>query len=160
MNHEKGIGKDDEPLAYIHQLNNERKITICNNSGIDMEISLYDIIGHNNEVMDDDVMSVFLESGRSIVINAGAMTKMNMTPSESTVDLIGERETIIGVSLDHVVGDSIKKIALLSKESIQNARYLIEPVVEFCMQNQRLRSASKNGLGIDTGVDILSSQNW
>lgn len=125
-----------------------------------MEISLYDIIGHNNEVMDDDVMSVFLESGRSIVINAGAMTKMNMTPSESTVDLIGERETIVGVSLDHVVGDSIKKIALLPKESIQNARYLIEPVVEFCMQNQRLRSASKNGLGIDTGVDILSSQNW
>ena len=75
--------------------------------------------------------------------------------------MVGARNPILNIPLhDDDKKPSKIKLPLSPKEIVNNVKYSFQPVVEWCMQNQRLRSAYHAISAIDEGMDLLSNQIW
>lgn len=113
---------------------------------------------------------------------------LNLAPS--SIKEVGERETVFDLPIETSPGRSLHLRVLIpssapegcytseigldrsasgmtspgilqTEESyLNNAFYHAEPVVEWCMQNQRLRSSTVDVFSLQKGRDLLSSSVW
>lgn len=119
---------------------------------------------------------------------SAAAVQVSLKLSPSNTEVIGEREEIAGLPISSSLGDSVSvhtlKPALLDNVKFGSVRgsrsgrsspetvhsevtravvytyYHAEPVVEWCMQNQRLRSNTVDLYSLEKGRDLLSASIW
>lgn len=104
-----------------------------------------------------------------------ASTKLSLKLASSSLEVAGERETITDLPIVSLLGTSASvyilkpvQLATLSgseppescQSDFKNLHCNAEPVVEWCMQNQRLRSSTIDLYSLEKGMDLLSSRNW
>lgn len=116
-------------------------------------------------------------------------TKLSLQTASTNFNSIGERETLFGLPISSPLGHSVSTHLLkpkgAEKASIGQQRnslvhrsspetvhtemangacdyvnYHAEPVVEWCMQNQRLRSSTVDLYSLKKGKDLLSASIW
>lgn len=80
------------------------------------------------------------------------------SPLEHTISLHILR-AVAGTS-DSILTQNSPRSADVDKNASSNISYQTEPVVEWCMQNQRLRSSTVDLFSLEKGHDLLSSGIW
>ena len=150
------------------QNNSKGIVSVYNESGIDFYICLDNdaYTDVDAEVFKDTESFVLLKYGESILLETtgsdvvGCFTKVALIPSPKSAQLIGRRNPIYDVQVHTHEEDKTLKLPLIPKLYVMKVNYSSEPVVEWCMQNQRIRSSCTNVSAIDKGLDLLSSQTW
>ena len=73
----------------------------------------------------------------------------------------GEREALTGLQILNT-GDNFATIHTMKCKRDENlpSSSLLEPVIEFCMQNQRLRPDLSDIFSLQKGGDLLSAITW
>jgi hypothetical protein len=143
-------------------------VSISNESGCDFLLFSMDVI----ETLGDDIY--FEEDPSCIHLNHGENITLNSPNSDGFImgskaalivaveseKYIGQRKHILDLPIYSSEDLSSSKFPLIPKQNATKAHYSIEPIVEWCMQNQRLRSACSNISGVDKGNDLLSNSIW
>jgi hypothetical protein len=130
-----------------------------------------------------------ITSDRNSGLPSGFIPKLKLQLTPSAVSQIGDREPLLNLPIFSAVGQRISLHRLqpifgkdrneasgvpvpgrcspdtvLSENSritqTEYAYYNAEPVVEWCMQNQRLRTNVADCYSLTKGKDLLSSQIW
>lgn len=174
------LGRDFVPCEYEtvkkaqhggHGMANKNvgNVFIKNESGLDFYISqlpsIYDDDTDRDIAKDDDSL-ILLRHGNTIVLNLTESDKFDdnlkvvLIPSPDSVHLIGERKPIVNIPIPKAGERSSRTFPLFPKQGPMHAKVYIEPVVEWCMQNQRIHSACNNLSCVDIGVDLLSNKIW
>eukprot|EP00980_Cylindrotheca_fusiformis_P028317 scaffold22592_cov129-Cylindrotheca_fusiformis.AAC.3 len=119
---------------------------------------------------------------------SAASVKVCLKIAASGAEIVGEREEISGLPISSPLGDSVSVHTLRpaavrsgklesclvgelsnletvysdseSASATSYAYYHAEPVVEWCMQNQRLRSNTVDLYSLEKGRDLLSASIW
>lgn len=159
----------DDTVVNSRRHSRDEGITIDNQTGVDFYLSLMTAIHDiefSSDALEEDDSLILLKHGESILIHPesddgfDSVAKVVLFPSSSSVDLIGEREPIFDVPIVETGKYSFIKFPLAPKQHFAASKYSIEPTVEWCMQNQRVRSAYSNLSNIDKGMDLLSNVIW
>ena len=113
-------------------------------------------------------------------------TKLRLRLSSSSTEIVGERESVsnLPISSTHGVSSTLhilrpvvqlgfqqmhgqdsgrfspETVLTEATRSVDCSSYHAEPVVEWCMQNQRLRSNTVDLFSLEKGMDLLSSTIW
>jgi hypothetical protein len=141
-------------------------ITLHNDSGIDFYISPINFELDQSIDIDDykhDDMFVLLQHNQRTSFdlplneNLKSPPKIVLIPDSNCVNQIGQRRPILNVTIQTDGEPSISRYPLTSTDTID---YEHEPIVEWCMQNQRIRSVHSNISAVDKGVDLLSNTTW
>ncbi len=162
----------ENETSYIpsknHKIDNPT-ITFSNTSGADFFLCFEDelkTLEIDYSVCERDPSSILLQHGERIVLNSSELDKFDknatiaLVIASEAVNLIGDRKPIIDVPFYATEEKFVAKFPLVAKRDVSKAHYSSEPVVEWCMQNQRLRSAFSNISGVDKGLDLLSNNIW
>ena len=110
---------------------------------------------------------------------AAASAKLSMKLAPSSVEIVGQREAIMDLPVLSTDNNSasIYMLKPIQRDtspasgssddfqqeeagSLNDSQYDAEPVVEWCMQNQRLRSGTMDLYSLDKGRDLLSAGMW
>lgn len=133
--------------------------------------------------------SGLVHNGRTMNVDSVCATKgggltFSLRVAPSATEMIGERDSVYDLPVEAISGDSQKLYLLKSSRPglVHLQRVLegraspdtvftegtahgtlsltAEPIVEFCMHNQRLRATVGDIYGIPKGCDLLSSSLW
>jgi hypothetical protein len=122
--------------------------------------------------------SIFDIAGfQSDLEETAAAIRLSLQLTPSSIDIVGEREILAGLpisssfgdslfvhTLKPVVRDSLKGASGSGRSGVETvtdyAYHNAEPVVEWCMQNQRLRSSTVDLYSLEKGRDLLSASIW
>ncbi len=147
---------------------NPNTVKISNNSGVDMYICRMEhikTIDLESVSFEDDSRFHLLKCGKSIIMTSNPQriesnAKVALLLSSSSVDLLGVRKPIFNAPLNCNNAEEQTTLVLCPEKPICHKKYAFEPVVEWCMQNQRLRQAYHNTSALEQGMDLLSNQIW
>ena len=146
----------------------KKKIKIFNNSGVNffvaqMQSKLLDEKSDSESFEDQASLgkSKMLRSGSyERVLDLGDEACLGLMPvlTEEQEKTLCERAPILDVPLHPA--KEIEILHLSPKVSNYSGNDGAEPVIEYCFQNQRLRSAFSDFSALENGTDLLSSQVW
>ena len=166
--------KENSPLPFAtsasfsrgkNKLRNERNSRIVNECGCDILICSMKAIETSSRrqgrLEESSPGCALITSGSSIDLETSSFA-ISLTPL--TEAMIGERQSLIDLpvvssaenSPHFYVFESLNKhrSALTSDDERNADLYDIEPVVEWCCENQRLRSSKPDLYSLDEGEDI------
>lgn len=159
---------DDDCFKEKPEHMNPDEVVIKNDSGVDFFLCFMEDL--ENLELDDSMLE---DNGIFLLVRHGQSKKMTCYPegtgsnqrialllAAESEDLVGVRNPIFNIPFQCSDAEKIIKFPLLPEESVTNVKYKFEPVVEWCMQNQRLRPAYHSVSAIDRGMDLLSNQIW
>jgi hypothetical protein len=155
-------------------------IRIKNQAGFDLHV-IPDSTAFSSE-------SGLVPNGREVTIESVATDReglrFSLRAAASAIERIGERDSVYDLPVESMSGDSPKLYLLKSSrpglaqlQRMADGRtspdtvftegtlggplsLAAEPVVEFCMHNQRMRSAVGDLYSLQKGSDLLSSSLW
>lgn len=100
----------------------------------------------------------------SDIIKTTACPTLAITLSASAKELVGKRKHITNMPITSVENNSMTLHSLSplhsNDDEENNSFYNYAHVVEWCMQNQRLRSSTSDVYSLQKGEDLLSSVMW
>ena len=172
--------KENSPLPFAtsasfargkHKPRTERNSRIVNECGCDILFCSMKAIETSSRrqgrLEESSPGCALITSGSSIDLETSSFA-ISLTPL--TEAMIGERQSLIDLPVvssaenfpHFYVFESLNKHrSALTSDNERNADlYDIEPVVEWCCENQRLRSSKPDVYSLDEGEDILSSSTW
>lgn len=153
-----------------------KTIHLSNESGLDIAICPMGVIlalglKERAEFDENDPGCLFVNNNCTKIVD-GRFGRFKSVNSSSTVPRIalrampraddgyGERAPFYDLPLYTDNDDFFSKHDLDPVEDVVNQLYSIEPVIEWCIQNQRLKSACTDISNLSNGVDLLSSTVW
>ena len=152
-----------------------RAIHISNESGLDIAICPMGVITalglkEKAEFDENDPGCLFVNSNCTRTVDgrfgrfksdnlSSAVPRIALRAMPRADDGYGERLPIYDLPL-FTENDFFSNLNLEPVDDISKQSYTIEPVVEWCIQNQRLKSACADISKLPPGVDLLSSTVW
>jgi len=131
--------------------------SLRNDSGIDLIIS-------QKEPLRAEVEEILIESGNCTPINFNETFSVDLKLGDKSKILLGNYLPLHDLSILPKDEEINILYYLIPEHSSKQTRRRIpdnmEPVVEYCIQNQRLRSAFNDISALDDGSDLLSSETW
>jgi hypothetical protein len=164
------IQRTNEFSKAPHVESVKKRIKILNDSGVNFILAPMrpDIDDEKSDLesLDSSLIQMRSKSLKNgcidYVTDTGITSKLGLILNEDKDRVIGDREPVLDLPLHSTKNTEI--FFLMPKHS-DNANDIsigpnVEPIVEYCIQNQRLRSAFNGSSTLDAGADLLSSQIW
>jgi len=158
-----GVDIDDNPAALstigLRTATETRSIHFQNLSGANVIVVLFENSSRSVEKM--VVAGSSVELGRYV---RDRTHEVRIRLAVETHESLGERYPLDAIPLPSSSGmtstiHSLRPVASMDYSGANSYLYA-EPVVEWCMHNQRLRSTSSDVYSISRGQDLLSSSVW
>lgn len=148
----------------------KKRIKITNNSGVNFVIAPMRISTDERKSDLESLDSSMTHSrGKSLkdgdsefISDTGIDSQVGLILNEDKDHSVGLREALLDIPL-HFSRNS--EIFYLIPKEVEHSNEVsivpnIEPIIEYCIQNQRLRSAFSGASNLENGADLLSSQTW
>ena len=156
----------DPNVPFFDLARKEHNLYFCNDTGIDLLISAKPTVlkgSQNMSKADNELIPV--AAGAEILLSldhfpAGKLPFLVLAVPESGEAVVGKRRNISGLGIG-VSNEPTKSIHSLLPVSDHDILYPeVEPVTEWCTENQRLHSTISDVYDLERGVDFLSSCIW
>lgn len=163
-----------------------RSITVENCCGLDLVVSYEDTSNSNRKQSIKTGMKSTFSTDVDGSDSATIGGHFHLHLAQSAISIVGDRSPITSLPLNNIETPhifllrpttTIASLLALREEALlehsgksspakhhmgvsDSARFYAEPVVEWCMQNQRLKSSVVDIFSLPKGRDLLSSQVW
>ncbi len=167
---DKNQDSTESSTTFHRQTDQESKsklVKIKNDSGINLmvcptESSQSDC--HNyDDIQSNSSNAILLESGTDITIETGGDTLLTLAVVLDPKNTIGDFLPLLNLPSVSSGGEQIRRHDMIPKQDDITSKKIplnMEPVLEYCVENQRIRSAFNDTSTLDDGVDLLSAQIW